>query len=73
MNKWRWMILVLIGLFSLVVELTMHQDSAHHHWWSDIPAFWMFFGFLGCLILILFAKALGSLFLNRKEDYYHDR
>lgn len=73
MNRWRWLALALTGLFTLVVELTMHHDAAHHHWWNQMPAFWMFFGFLGCLVLIFFAKALGTWFLNRKEDYFHDR
>lgn len=73
MNRSRWLILALVALISLVVELTMQPDASHHHWWNGIPAFWMFFGFLGCLVLIFFAKALGSGFLNRKEDYTHDR
>ncbi|MCK4835845.1 MAG: hypothetical protein KAT17_04375 [Candidatus Aminicenantes bacterium] len=70
MKKRTWLGLAIISLLSLVVEFSMHHDSAHHHWWNDIPAFWISFGFAGCVILILFAKTLGKLFLNKKENYY---
>jgi len=71
MKKWHWLGLALLTVFSLVVEFSMHHNSTHHHWWTSIPAFWIFFGFLGCIILIIFAKTLGKLLLNKKEDYYH--
>lgn len=68
MKKIWWLSLALLIIISLIVEFTMHHHF--HHWWSDIPAFWIYFGFVGCLVLILFAKLLGKLLVNRKEDYY---
>jgi hypothetical protein len=70
MKKWKWLGLALLTVFSLLVESSMHHDPAHHQWWTGIPAFWIFFGFIGCAALIFFAKALGKLLLDRKEDYY---
>jgi hypothetical protein len=70
MKKWHWIGLSLLTLSSLVVEFSTHHDSGHHHWWNQIPAFWILFGFAGCLALIVVAKILGKLFLNQKEDYY---
>ena len=70
MKKIHWTGLALLAVLSLIVEFTSHHDSGHHHWWNAIPAFWIFFGFAGCLILIFLAKTLGKLLLNRKEDYY---
>ena len=61
MKKWHWLSLALLTVFSLLVEFSMHHDSTHHHWWTRIPAFWIFFGFLGCIILIIF-PALGIIF-----------
>jgi hypothetical protein len=70
MKTIHWIGLALITLLSLILEFTSHHDGGHHHWWNTIPAFWILFGFIGCLILILVAKILGKLLLNRKEDYY---
>ena len=70
MKKWKWLGLALLTAFSLLIEFSMPHDPAHHHWWTSIPAFWIFFGFIGCAVLICFAKALGKLLLDRKEDYY---
>lgn len=70
MKKWHWLILALLTLLSLIVEFSMHHDSSHSQWWISIPAFWIFFGLFGCIILIIFAKTLGKLLLNKKEDYY---
>lgn len=68
MKKIWWLSLALLTIISLIVEFTSHHHF--HHWWSDIPAFWIYFGFIGCLVLILVAKLLGKLLVNRKEDYY---
>lgn len=70
MKKWHWIGLALLTLSSLVIEFSMHHDSGHHHWWNQIPAFWILFGFVSCLALIMVAKTLGKLFLNQKEDYF---
>jgi drug/metabolite transporter (DMT)-like permease len=68
MNSWKWTALILIAIISLIVEFWMHHEP--HGWWSSIPAFWIIFGLLGCIGLIFFAKTLGKLLVNRKEDYY---
>lgn len=62
-----WILIVFITLASIGLELT---SSVHEHWWSKIPGFYIFFGFIGCVLLIFFAKALGKLFIQKDEDYY---
>jgi hypothetical protein len=42
------------------------------HFWEKLPIFEAVFGFLGCLLIIFVSKALGHLFLQKKEDYYDD-
>jgi hypothetical protein len=72
MKKWHWAVLALLTIVSIIVEFTMHHDEAHsQHWWSSIPLFWIWFGFIGCVLLIVFAKYLMAPFIYKKEDYYN--
>lgn len=67
----RPVIAALITAASLVVELFfMHHEPGHSHWWNQIPGFFILFGFIGCVLIILFAKGLGKHALDRREDYY---
>lgn len=62
---------VLVTVLSLVVELNfLHHDPGHTHWWNHVPGFFIFFGFFGCVLIILFSKTLGKKVLDRREDYY---
>lgn len=70
MKKIHWIILAVITVISLVVELTMEHDPSHSHWWNSIPGFYIIFGFIGCVAIIVISKALGKLFIQKKEDYY---
>jgi hypothetical protein len=73
MKKMSWIALALLILVSIIVEFTMHHDPAHgNHWWSSIPIFWILFGFIGCLALILLAKILLAPIVYKKEDYYNE-
>jgi len=69
-RPWHWMSLVLLAALSLFAEFAMPHDA--EHWWSVVPGFFMLFGFVGCLVIIFFSKALGKLFLQQDEDYYDD-
>ncbi len=71
MKKHWWILMGLLTAASLVVELTMHHDPAHSsHWWSHIPGFYIAFGFIGCAAIIIFAKKIVNLLVEKKEDYY---
>lgn len=73
MKKWQWVFvafLVVMTIASIVAEFASHHES--HHWWSSIPLFWIWFGALGCAVLILFAKKILGLFIYKKEDYYNE-
>ncbi|MDD5482421.1 MAG: hypothetical protein PHP98_02030 [Kiritimatiellae bacterium] len=72
MNTWRWIMLGIIALLSVFVAASLPGEPAHGYWWDRIPAFYIFYGFAGCVLIIVFAKTLGKLFLQRKEDYYDD-
>ncbi len=71
MKHWQWITLGVLTIISIVVELTMVWGTDHvTHWWSVIPLFYILFGFIGCMVIVLFSKALGKMFLQKKEDYY---
>lgn len=73
MKKWHWMILALLTITSIIMELTAHHDATlAHHWWSSIPLFWIWFGIIGCAVLVFFAKKILAPFIYKKEDYYND-
>ena len=37
--------------------------------WEKLPAFYAFYGFVACVLLVLIAKEMRKV-LMRKEDYY---
>lgn len=69
MKTTHWILLGFLTVISFIAELT--QDP--HHWWEQIPGFYIIFGFVGCVVIILVSKALGKLFLQKEEDYYDVR
>jgi hypothetical protein len=58
---------VVIGLGLLYIH-TLH----YHFGFQWTPAFFAFFGFIGCSLLILIAKGMGH-WLSQSEDYYEKR
>lgn len=55
---------------SVVAELTLLGGEHGHGWWLQVPGFFSLFGFFVCLMLILVGKGLGSLWLQRPDNYY---
>lgn len=70
MKKWHWALLALLTIASIVAEFTGHHESTH--FWAAIPMFWIWFGALGCAVLILFGKKLLGPIVYKKEDYYKE-
>ncbi len=61
-----------LGL-ALVLSLGfMAQPEQAQHFWEKLPVFAAVFGFFGCLLIIFVSKALGHLFLQKREEYYDD-
>jgi hypothetical protein len=59
---------------SLILDLYwLYSHSFHFHFsFQYLPLFFAFFGLLGCMLLILIAKAMGC-FIVVDEDYYEQR
>ncbi len=69
---WRLYIICLFG--SLILDFYwLYTHKFHYHFeFQYIPQFFAFFGLIGCMLLILIAKALGSLIVV-DEDYYENK
>jgi hypothetical protein len=51
----------------VVVDLVVHRHI--YHSWENIPAFYAIYGFVGCVALVVVAKAMRKV-LMKEEDYY---
>ena len=51
-----------------------HGDGGGHaaHWWAGIPLFWIMFGFIGCMVLMVVGKKILAPILYKQEDYYKE-
>jgi hypothetical protein len=68
-----------VGLASLVVFLLLEilvVNVLHlghpHFWFEKLPGFGSLYGLISCVLIIVVSKALGKLWLMRREDYYDD-
>lgn len=48
----------------------VYPGHESHYFWERIPVFEALFGFIGCIVLIVFSKILGHYLLEKEEDYY---
>lgn len=64
-----WQVLLGAALvLSVAAGFLLPHKEAKHLW--EIPTFFAWYGFLGCVAIILISKALGKHLLQRPEDYY---
>jgi hypothetical protein len=66
----RWLWIVFIAVLVVLVALDPLRHDAHFTI-EALFGFGAWFGFLSCVVLILFSKALGVL-LKRRDTYYDD-
>lgn len=56
-----------ICILLVVADFIVHRHIYHD--WENIPAFYAVYGFVGCVVLVLIAKAMRKV-LMKEEDYY---
>jgi hypothetical protein len=61
---------VLTLLFVLDV-FVLDKEEAHTAA-EHLPGFWSWFGFVGCVAIILLSKWFGHAGIMKKEDYYDE-
>jgi hypothetical protein len=54
-------------VFLLVIDFFIHKHP--YFGWDGLPTFYAFYGFLGCVLLVVIAKNMRR-FIKREEDYY---
>ncbi|NIB41449.1 hypothetical protein HBA55_17730 [Pseudomaricurvus alkylphenolicus] len=63
----------ILKVFYILCALLVATDFLVHrhiyHDWEKIPAFYAMYGFGGCVLLVLIAKAMRKV-LMKGEDYY---
>jgi hypothetical protein len=65
--KWLWIVFAIMLVATVLADLAV----AHHPYFAldGTFGFGAWFGFASCVVLILFAKALGAA-LKRTDTYY---
>ena len=65
--------LALLVALVLIDAIPFFVDKHHAHTKAEhIPGFWAAFGFLGCVLIIIFSKAFGHAGIMTREDYYDE-
>jgi hypothetical protein len=62
---------VLIG--SIVTATAALDFLGHPHgqtWWHHVPGFDLVYGAVGCMAIVIVSKALGKVWLQRRERHY---
>lgn len=71
---WLWAVAGAMGV-SVVVDLGLAHETDEAHGglsWVSLPGGDLLYGFIGCVVIVLAAKALGVFWLQRDERYYQD-
>ncbi len=71
MKTWHWIVLVIPTVVTIGLQL-FGPEHPHPHAWDVIPGFYVIYGFVGCVLIIVVSKALGKGALQKREDYYDD-
>lgn len=68
---------ILVAVFGAIMVLSIAAEfllGVYHpsadEWWTQIPAFYAVYGFVGCGLITIVSKALGKWWLQKKEGYY---
>jgi len=70
----RTTIALVLLTVALVVYGALFAPPLHPEFvWHDLPGHMALIGFAGCVLIVLFAKGLGYLLVQRWEEDEHER
>lgn len=64
-----WVVFIAVLALTVLAELAVVRHP--HFEIEEIFGFGAWYGFLACVVLVFFSKALGAI-LKRPDDYYDD-
>jgi len=64
-----WILAIVTGLVALLLPYVL-QPEHHGGFWESVPGWWAWFGGIGCAVIVVVSKWLGSVMLNKPEDWY---
>lgn len=70
MKRWHGWVLSALTALSIFLEFVAPHQGGHDYWWTHIPAFFVFYGFIGCAAIVYLSKWYGKILVQRKEGYY---
>ncbi len=68
MRTLKWVFYAAMAFF-IVLDFIIPRHHLEFPW-DRVPGFSSVFGFISCVLIIIVSKALGKLWLQKKEDYY---
>ncbi len=67
----RWFYIGLVAVALAEIVLPRISDGLHSHFsFENFPAWGSLYGLFSCVAIIVVSKALGKLWLMRREDHY---
>jgi hypothetical protein len=73
-NRLKAVVRVCFGVLALLILVdAFFVNKEHAHTGPEhFPAFWSVFGFVGCVVIIVFSKWFGHAGIMTREDYYDE-
>jgi hypothetical protein len=75
----RWLLGAALGVVAVSTALEGLVPDPHHdepgwtmYWYNHFPGWNGLLGFVGCVVIIVVAKALGGAFLQKPEGAYDE-
>ena len=57
-----------VAALSIGLEVALHDDAHASLPWHAVPGFDLAFGMAGCFVIVEVSKALGKLWLQRRDN-----
>ena len=68
-KRWFYVVLAIVASAEIVLPLVFQGDE-HHFSFEGFPAWGSIYGLISCVAIIVVSKAIGKLWLMRREDHY---
>lgn len=63
------MAIIFFASLALLLLIDFFTHKHPYFGWDGMPTFYAFYGFVGCVLLVVIAKNMRR-FIKREEDYY---